>query len=161
MAPRSEIRRQLHKLISAPEQPIGEDPGVEGAMEGQADQGPSAEAFRQTFGSQMRSAAQSLQKTPQESAKAQRDTLQLTDGQIFDKEHVGEVTPGASVGASVAPANVAPLLSPESTAINEQAFEAPRGKAVLAIPDHRRAGSPRGQAGPQLGASNYSDISAS
>ena len=32
---------------------------------------------------------------------------------------------------------------------------------MLAIPEHRRAGSPLGLAGPQLGASNYSDISAS
>ena len=64
MAPQSEIRRKLHKLISAPEQPIGQDPGADGAMEGQADEAPSAEAFQQTFGGQMRSAAQSLQKTP-------------------------------------------------------------------------------------------------
>ena len=74
---------------------------------------------------------------------------------------MGDVTPGASVGASGAPANVAPLLSPESAAINEQAFEAPRGEAVLASSGHRRTGSPPGLARPQLGASNYSDISAS
>ena len=58
VAPQSEIRRKLHKLISAPEQPIAEDSGVDGAMEGQADQRPPAEAFQQTFGSQMRGAAQ-------------------------------------------------------------------------------------------------------